>query len=270
MKQLTAIGVSAVLAMGSLPALAEPTEQRMFDAFEVMRDFTAIPEQAIPPNLLNNAYGVAVLPGVVKVGFGIGGRYGKGVLTVRREDGSWSNPVFVSLGGGSIGWQIGAQSTDLVLIFKDRRSITDIANGKLTFGGNASAAAGPVGRQASAATDGRMNAEIYSYSRSRGLFAGIALDGAWIGMDTAANQEFYRNGLSPLQLLDAGNVPAPMAAQQLLSVLNQATPRLQSAGNRQTAQAAPAGRAPAMSAPPAEVRTYALDPVNGGGDETLF
>ena len=147
-------------------------------------------------------------------------------MIIRKEDNSWSNPAFVALTGGSLGLQIGAQSTDIVLVFRDRRSIDNIYNGKLTLGGDASAAAGPVGRQAMAATDERLNAEIFSYSRNRGLFAGVALDGAWIGMDTNANDDFYGNGMSPAEILAADNMPVPLSATQLVGLIAAAAPEI--------------------------------------------
>jgi len=150
-----------------------------------------MPEKGIPPSLLSNAYAVAVIPSVIKAGFILGGSYGKGVLVVRQSDGRWSNPAFISLGAGSFGWQVGAQSSDIVLVFKNRKGVDNIANGKLTLGGDANVAAGPVGRHTSAATDGRLNAEIYSYARNRGLFAGISLEGAWLRMDNKSNFAFY-------------------------------------------------------------------------------
>ena len=131
---------------------ASNSEERVVKAIDVLQDFTAMPERGIPPNLLANAQAVAVIPNVIKAGFGLGGRYGKGILIVRQDDGAWSNPAFITLGGASFGWQLGAQSTDLILVFKDKRSIERIAEGKLTLGGDASVAAGPVGRSTSAST----------------------------------------------------------------------------------------------------------------------
>jgi lipid-binding SYLF domain-containing protein len=271
----------AALVWTSSVTAATKTETRMNNAIEVLRTFTEIPEQAIPEEILRDAYGVAILPGVIKVGFTIGGRFGRGVLMVRQEDGSWSNPAFISLGGGSLGLQIGAQSTDILLVFRDQRSINNIYNGKLTIGGDASAAAGPVGRNASAATDERLGAEIYSYSRSRGLFAGIALDGAWIAMDQKGNDEYYNNGMTAEEIFAAGNMPAPAGASQLVGLLAATAPRLDGAPVSRSAQAtiapAPAAAAPAPAA--AEVKTYALEPIDNdtpdgppinGRDETVF
>lgn len=279
------MGATALLAMALSAGVqaANRTEARVADAIDVLQDFTAIPEQGVPQNLLANAHAVAVIPGVIKAGFGLGGRYGKGILIVRQDDGAWSNPTFVTLGGASFGWQIGAQSTDLLLVFKDRRSIERIAEGKLTLGGDASIAAGPMGRSTSAATDQRLTAEIYSYSRNRGLFAGIALDGTWIGMDRKSNEAYYGNGLSPMQLLSARNIPAPMTAQQFVRLMAATAPRIDMSPAAKAAAAVmpAAGAAQDLTGPnemrdsAPEVSTYALDPIEtapltGGGDETMF
>jgi lipid-binding SYLF domain-containing protein len=261
MKQLITISIALLAAVVATTATAATkTEKRMNTAIEVLQEFTEIPEQAIPEEILRNAHGVAILPGVIKVGFTIGGRFGRGVLMVRKSDGSWSNPAFISLGGGSLGLQIGAESTDILLVFRDERSIDSIYSGKLTLGGNASAAAGPVGRSASAATDGQLGAEIYSYSRSRGLFAGVALDGAWIAMDQNSNDEYYNNGMTAEEIFAANNMPTPPAAEQLVSLLATSAPRLDSFPVARSAQAAPS----TVTAAPAadEVKTYALEPID--------
>jgi lipid-binding SYLF domain-containing protein len=248
---------------------ATNSEERVVKAIDVLQDFTAMPERGIPPSLLANAQAVAVIPGVIKAGFGLGGRYGKGILIVRQDNGAWSNPAFITLGGASFGWQLGAQSTDLILVFKDKRSIARIAEGKLTLGGDASIAAGPIGRSTSASTDQRLEAEIYSYSRNRGLFAGIALDGTWMGMDRKSNEAYYGNGLSPTQLLSARNIPAPLSAQQFVKLMAATAPRPGlSPEARSAAAIMPAAGQPQNT--DTEVRTYAIDPVDSGGDETLF
>jgi len=160
------------------------------DAVLVMQQIASIPETGIPPALLNNAGGIAIIPGVIKAGFILGGRYGSGILLIN-ENGKWSNPVFITLAGGSIGWQVGVESIDIILVFKSPRSVEGILKGKFTLGADASVAAGPVGRQASASTDVMLQSEIYSYSRSRGLFAGLALEGASMQIDDDADDAFY-------------------------------------------------------------------------------
>ncbi len=161
------------------------------DSIDVLKAIEAIPEKGIPPALLRNADGIAIIPNVIKAGFILGGRYGTGILVVRNSDGGWTDPAFISITGGSIGWQIGVQAIDIVLVFKSSRSIERIMTGKFTLGADASIAAGPVGREASAATDIQLKSEIYSYSRSRGLFAGLSFAGAVLKIDDDANAEFY-------------------------------------------------------------------------------
>jgi lipid-binding SYLF domain-containing protein len=165
------------------------------NATEVLDSLVTSPLRCIPPALLRDAQGLAIIPGVIN-----GGRHGKGVLVTRMPDGSWDRPEFVSLSGGSIGWQIGVQSTDIVLVFKTRRGLERMKKGKLTLGADVAIAAGPVGRQAEAATDGRLEAEIYSYSRSRGLFAGLSLEGGVLLMEPGATAAYYRS--EPANWLD--------------------------------------------------------------------
>lgn len=171
----------------------------------VLRSLAEIPEKGIPPRLFKDAAGIAVIPGMIKAGFVLGGRHGKGLLSVKNESGAWSLPSFISMTGGSIGFQAGVQSIDVVLVFKTQRSIDNIVDGKFTLGADAAVAAGPVGREASAATDGQLKAEIYAYSRARGLFAGVSLDGSVLEIDHKANAEAYGSGAAP-QAIFAGNV----------------------------------------------------------------
>ncbi|MGO9445049.1 MAG: lipid-binding SYLF domain-containing protein [Thiobacillaceae bacterium] len=204
-------------------AWADVTQAEKVDsATEVLKEITAIPEQAIPPALLQSAHGLAVIPGVIKAGFVIGGSYGKGVLTVRDDKGRWSPPLFVTLAAGSLGWQIGAQSTDVVLVFKTPKSVEGIVKGTFTLGADAAVAAGPVGRQGVAATDAEMKAEILSYSRSRGLFAGISLEGSKISIDHDADAAFYATGLRPSQIIE-GEAGNPEAGRKFLREVTRAT-----------------------------------------------
>lgn len=191
------------------------------EAATVLSEIMAIPEKAIPPELLRNAHGVAVIPGLIKAGFVIGGRYGSGVLVVRKK-GGWSNPTFVTLAGGSVGWQIGAQATDVILVFKTQRGVENIKRGKFTLGADVSVAAGPVGRSAEAATDVQLKAEIYSYSRSRGLFAGLAIEGAALQIDDGANADFYGKSVTPDQVF-SGRVKTPAAARNFIRTLSRYT-----------------------------------------------
>jgi len=274
MTRLTSICVAAIAALFCLTAQAGSKQTaKIDDAIDVVRDFTAIPESAIPENLLREAHGVAVIPSVIKIGLGIGGNFGKGILVVRQDDGSWGNPAFVRLSGGSIGWQIGAQSTDLILVFKDRRSVQGIFNDKLTLGAEASAAAGPVGRQTSASTDAQLKATIYSYSRNRGLFAGVSLNGAWFAMDRKANKLFYGQEMSPEQILYSDNLMAPPAATDFISTMAAAAPSItmERPMRRRSVASAPA---PVVT-PEEPPTTYAIEPLplddlEMGGDETMF
>lgn len=204
---------------GSLEAGSKETEI-VRTAVEVLEEISAIPETGIPPTLLQNAHGIAVVPGVIKVGFVVGGRHGRGVVLVRDDRGGWSNPVFISLTGGSVGWQIGAQSTDVILVFKSGKSIDGIMKGKFTVGADAAVAAGPVGRSASASTDAQLKAEIYSYSRSRGLFAGVSVEGAALQIDEDANAAFYgKEGVRAGEILKSEGIPSPPAAVRLKDFL---------------------------------------------------
>ncbi|MES9968247.1 MAG: lipid-binding SYLF domain-containing protein, partial [Sedimenticola sp.] len=164
----------------------------------------------------------AVIPNVVKVGLVIGGRYGKGVVMVRKEDGRWSDPLFLTVTGGSVGWQLGAQSTDVVLVFKSRKSVDSLVDGKFTLGADAAIAAGPVGRQAAAATDVQLQSEIFSYSRSRGLFVGIALDGASLEIQQMDNARYYKQPeITAQQIIDGVAATRPESANQLIEMLSQ-------------------------------------------------
>ncbi len=224
MKTLTRylLGLAALFTAISVQAAAEDPTDRIEAATEVLEKTVAMPEQEIPPALLKNAQGIAVIPGVIKAGFFVGGSYGKGVLNVRDSNGRWSQPIFLKLAAGSLGWQIGAQSTDVVLVFKTRRSVEGLVNGTFTLGADAAVAAGPVGRRGEAATDVDLKAEIVSYSRSRGLFAGVSLEGAKLDVDKTANTEFYGKAVRPRDIMD-GNVPAPAITGRYMQAINKVT-----------------------------------------------
>lgn len=239
----------------ALPANAATREEkRVADATDVLDQLLRIPEQAIPPTLLSRAYAVAVIPNVVKVGFGLGARRGKGILVIRQDDSSWSNPAFVTLTGGSFGWQIGAQSTDIILVFKTRKGVEGIDNGKMTLGADASIAAGPVGRQASAATDLEFQAEVVSYSRNRGLFAGVSFEGAGVTMDRNANVAFYSDtALTPAKIFVSSPNIAPAVANTFVQMLTAQTQRLPKQPGMQAGMTAPSSSADSSS-----VKTYGM------------
>jgi len=183
-----------LLGLGLLQtvAWAGPNEdQRARNAVRVLNEIQRIPEQSIPTRLLDEGRAIIIIPDTVKAGLIFGGRHGRGLMSVKTDEGTWSNPVFVKFTGGSIGFQAGVQFSDIVLVFRNDRTLDNIVNGKFTLGADASVAAGPVGRNAGAATDGQFNAEIWSWSRARGLFAGIALDGAALHIDDDANIKTY-------------------------------------------------------------------------------
>jgi lipid-binding SYLF domain-containing protein len=210
MKWPFALVALAVLALAS-PSLAKPLETTTVqNAARVLQESISLPS-GIPLNLMSDAQAIAIIPDVIKLGFVVGGRRGHGVVVVRGPDGAWSNPVFITLTGGSIGYQIGVQATDVILVFRSRKSVDGVLRGEFTLGADAAVAAGPVGRQAAAGTDIQLQAEIYSYSRSRGLFAGVSLDGSVIQIDSRSNAAFYAAvAIAPYDIIAgrAPNVPA--------------------------------------------------------------
>lgn len=240
------------LLLALTPAVQAQTakeEGRLLMASQVLEELRASRDTAIPNRLLERAYGVAVIPDVTKAAFLFGGRHGNGVLIVRDKDGRFTNPFFVSITGGSFGWQAGIEKADIVLVFTTRRGIDGITGGKVTLGADASVAAGPVGRTASAGTDSNFSAEVYSYSRSRGLFAGVALDGSAITIDNKANEAFYQKRGILASEIASGSVPpanpdALHAAQRFLKAVSVST------GTEQAIAAAPApAPAPAPARP---------------------
>lgn len=256
LKSLAIIVVGLSLALPTMAATRE--ERRVRDATEALNQLLRIPEQSVPPSLLSRAYAVAVVPNVVKAAFGVGARHGKGIIVVRQDDNTWSNPAFVSLTGGGFGFQVGAQSTDIVLVFKSRRGVEGITSGKLTLGADASIAAGPVGRHSSAATDFQFQAEVYSYSRSRGLFAGVALEGTGVTMDRRANAAFYGSpDVTPESIFSSSAGRAPVSANEFVQLLTAQTSRLpvDRGMAASSAERAPAPRAPEQ---PSSVKTYGI------------
>jgi lipid-binding SYLF domain-containing protein len=207
--------VALLLAAVVVPANAGVVEnERAENASRVLTEILRIPEQSIPARLLENAQAIAVIPNVVKVGFVAGGRRGRGLIAIRGQDGTWSRPAFITLTGGSIGFQAGVQSADVILVFRSSQGVDSIVKGKFTLGGDASVAAGPVGRSAQASTDEQFKAEIYSYSRARGLFAGVALDGTRLAIDNRSDEAAYGAGTTPRAIFEgrAGNGSDAMVA----------------------------------------------------------
>jgi lipid-binding SYLF domain-containing protein len=196
LRVLAPIATSLLLFALALPAAhaGQVENERAEEAARVLSEIMRIPEDRIPDKLLADAQAIAVIPNVVKVSFVAGGRRGRGLIAVRGPDGTWSNPSFITLTGGSFGFQAGVQSADVILVFRTKRGVDSIVGGKFTLGADASVAAGPVGRSAQASTDERLKAEILSYSRARGLFAGVALDGTRLAIDNKSNQRVYGSG----------------------------------------------------------------------------
>ena len=267
------IKVPSMLLAGALLALSfannsiagpAPEEARLLTATQVLEEVQAMPDQRVPDTLLAHAYGIAVIPDVTQIALIFGGRHGNGVLTMRDTLNSpWSNPVFVSLTGASGGLQVGMQASDIILVFTTKSGVDGIALGKLTLGADASVAAGPVGRQATAATDVAL-AEIYSYARTRGLFGGIAIDGTAIAIDKSANRAFYGKPDVTASEILSGSAPTPPAtAQRFLARLAKTThsavrgsPAPQADMPASAAQVAPVA---APTAPAEEPRTYPLE-----------
>jgi lipid-binding SYLF domain-containing protein len=253
---------------------AERQEARLLTATQVLDELQRMPEQNVPNWLLERAHAVAVIPDVIKVGLGIGGRRGKGVLVVRRDSGEWSNPIFVNLTGGSFGFQVGVQSTDVVLVFTSRHSIEGIVGGKVTLGADASVAAGPVGRQSSAATDVGLNAQVYSYSRASGLFAGVALDGSALTIDDRSNELFYqRPGVLASEIIRGDAPAAPDPAPTFVAAIERSANGETTAAATPPAEAsgAPAASSPSPAQPPTDtgVTTYPMEDTSPGGEPPL-
>lgn len=225
------IGFATLLA---LPTLAQEKEQnRVENAGKVMKEILNAPD-GIPQSVLDKADCVVILPSVLKFAIGFGGSYGRGVMTCRGGKtfhGRWGAPTMIALEGGSAGLQLGGNATDFILLLMSPRSATSILSSKVKLGGDATAAAGPVGRAASAETDVTLRAEILSYSRARGLFAGISLQGSTLRPDNGANKSLYGKEVSAKSIVFDKAVPAPACAGGLLATLQKATPVNKSSGN---------------------------------------
>lgn len=220
-KVLVVAFACAVLGAGGMVAAQSDEAERVQNAAKVFGQIMSAEDKTIPNTILQKAEAIAVFPGTIKAGLGVGGQRGKGIISVRnRTNGSWSNPGFLTVTGGSIGAQIGAEETDLVLLVMNKEGVEQLTGNEFKIGADASVAAGPVGRSAEAATDASLQAQILSYSRARGLFAGISLSGAAIREDEDANQKFYGRPLRNREILKAAtpvgtsgkeNVPAAVA-----------------------------------------------------------
>ena len=217
-----------VIALAGLPAYGQKDENnRIENAGKVMVEILNVPDD-IPQDLLDKAACVIVLPSVMKAAFVVGGSYGRGVLTCRSGpdfNGRWSAPAMMALEGGSVGFQIGGQATDFVMLVMNRRGAESILSSKVKLGADAAAAAGPKGRDAAAATDVTLRAEVLSYSRSRGLFAGISLEGSTLRPDNDGNERLCGKGTTAKNIVINSAIHAPMSAKLLLSTLDKKSPK---------------------------------------------
>ena len=213
----------------AIPALAQKKEQdRLRDSYDVMKEILATPDKGIPSDLLNKAECVVVFPSVKKAAFVVGASYGRGVMTCRTGAefrGPWSAPAFFALEGGSFGLQIGAQATDFVLLVMNEKGAKSVMTSKVKLGGDASVAAGPVGRATSAETDVVMNAQILSWSRNKGVFAGISLAGSTLRSDDDANKNLYGKELNAKQIIFERGAKTPPSGRALISLLNKVSPK---------------------------------------------
>lgn len=213
--------LAALFALSFLPSVsrADSARERLKDATEIFSEIMATPDKGIPQELLEKAHCIVIVPGLKQAAFGIGGKYGRGFATCRRARGGWGAPGAVRVEGGSFGFQIGASSTDVVMLIMNERGMRRLLEDKFTLGANASVAAGPVGRSATAQTDVQLSAEILSWSRSKGLFAGVALEGATLRNDLDENAELYGSKIPNKNIL-LSTRRVPEAAQPLVSALN--------------------------------------------------
>jgi lipid-binding SYLF domain-containing protein len=210
------------LALGVLYGQEQAPDERLRTATTVLHEILAAPDKGIPEDLLAKAQCVMIVPGLKKAAFVVGGEYGRGFALCRRGE-VWGGPAAIKFGGGSVGFQIGGESTDIVMLVMNRRGMERLASDKFTIGGDASAAAGPVGRTSAADTDILLRAEILSYSRTRGVFAGISLDGTVVSRDGSEDRKLYGHKVRNQDVL-TGEVPTPAAARSLISELGRYSP----------------------------------------------
>lgn len=256
--RLAVILLAVAVAVPAIAGVAE--DDRARNALRVLNEIQAIPESGIPDAMFDQAKAIVVVPDTLKIGLFLGGRRGHGLVSIKSPQGTWSNPSFVKLTGASIGFQAGVQSSDVVLVFTSQRGLDSIVNGKLTLGADASVAAGPVGRTTGLATDGNLKAEIWSWSRARGLFAGVALDGAVLSIDDAANQSAYGAGTTPRMIFeDRAGQRASDAVTGFRDQLEEATAAARAA--RQNSPA-PAPRVNAASPAPTPTVPVTSAPLN--------
>lgn len=214
-----------IVASSSFAADRGDEVKRLSRAREVFSEIMSTPDKGIPGDLLDSAACVVIVPGLKKGALGFGGKYGKGVVMCRKQNRGWTAPAFFTVEGGSVGFQIGFSQTDVVLLIMNRKGIDKLIGDKFTLGADASVAAGPVGRNATAQTNARLDAEILGYSRSKGLFAGVSLEGATLRPDKDDNRDFYGKEMDPRSILLDGTVEMPAEAQPLAAALSRESPK---------------------------------------------
>ncbi|GAC1702867.1 MAG: hypothetical protein NVS9B4_09300 [Candidatus Acidiferrum sp.] len=230
MKKVAALAVAILMSSTTFAASETKEQKRLHACGEVLKEILDIPDD-IPKDLLNKAECVIVIPSVIKFAIGIGGDFGRGAITCRTGQhftGHWSAPAMFALEGANIGFQLGGQATDFVLLVMNPRGAKSILKSKVKLGADASAAAGPKGRTAAADTDIVMKAEVLTYSRSRGLFAGISLEGSTLRSDGGANRNLYGRNLTAEEIVRDGKVGIPGSAHELISLLNTKSPKNES------------------------------------------
>ena len=211
--------IGALAAIAPLLAMNKETAKRLDESAAVFSEIMSAPDKGIPQEMIGNAQCVVIVPNMKTAAFLVGGKYGKGYISCRRKIGLWSAPATVRIEGGSVGFQIGGSETDLVMLVMNERGVDKLLSSKFTLGAEGSVAAGPVGRTATAQTDAQMHAEILSWSRSQGLFAGLALEGATLRQDLDDNAELYGKKLKTREIV-MSNMRAPKAAMRLMGMLN--------------------------------------------------
>lgn len=215
-----AAAVVAITMLGPVAPISAQSDQadRVREAGLIVGEIMAARDKAIPASILEKAEAIAVFPSTIKGAFIVGAQRGRGIISVRGADGSWSNPAFLTLTGGSVGFQIGGQAVDIVLVVMNRRGVENLLMNQFELGGEASATAGPVGRDTSASTDVQLRAQMLSYSRSRGLFAGVSLKGAAIRQDQDSNQVFYGTRFRTRDIVLDGKATQPQAADAVAAL----------------------------------------------------
>jgi lipid-binding SYLF domain-containing protein len=216
---LSSLGTGILSAKG-----ATDEQERAVKAAEVLTEVMNAPDQAIPTELMERAEAIAVFPHVIKGAFGVGGEFGHGLVSQRMANGRWSAPAYIKIGGGSFGFQIGGTSTDIVLVFTDRKGYEGLLSGKVKLGADAAVAAGPVGRNAQVGTDIKLTSPVFAYSRSKGLFAGVALDGAVVTLDDSANELVYGRAMSGREILTEGRAPINNVVAPFVQALDRYSP----------------------------------------------